>query len=179
MKIFTLIFLGLFTLSAHAETAAFFSPSLDCEDNIIKLLNNAKKQIDIAVYSINNTNIINAIKAAYERGVPIRILTDKTQAAGRGSKVFDLYTAGLNIKVHSKNRIEHNKFTVIDQSAVLTGSYNWTNPASLRNSENCVMIWNDEKTVARYQERFEYLWQINSKEKSDKWFKIKALKENK
>ncbi|MGN1063286.1 MAG: phospholipase D-like domain-containing protein [Alphaproteobacteria bacterium] len=174
-----LIFLCCFFIMAvRAETTAFFSPSTACEDHIIALLNNAKKQIDIAVYSINNTQIVSAIKQAHKRGIPIRILTDKTQAANRSSKVWDLYNAGLNIRVHSKNKIEHNKFTVVDQDVVMTGSYNWTNPASLRNSENCLMIWDEPSTVAQYQERFEYLWQINTQEKSDQWFRVKAHKEN-
>ena len=41
---------------------------------------------------------------------------------------------GLDIKVNSKYKIEHNKFAVFDYSAVITGSFNWTNAASLKNN---------------------------------------------
>lgn len=173
MKIFTLLFLCLITGHVYADTAVYFSPSLDCENNIIKLLNHSKKQIDIAVYSINNNQIVEAIKQAYDRGIPMRILTDKTQAAGKSSKVLELYQYGVNIKVHSKHRIEHNKFIISDNNRVITGSYNWTNPASLKNSENCLVIWDEDDTILAYQRRFDYLWNINTKEKSDKWFQKK------
>ena len=157
------ILIYLFSLSLHAETAVYFTPSNACENNIIYLLNNAKQQIDIAVYSITNDNLASAIKDAHKRGIKIRILTDKTQAENTSSKTVHLRNAGLNIKVHSKHRIEHNKFVVIDNQVVMTGSYNWTTSATLKNSENCLKIWNDDTTVLEYQKRFEYLWTVNSK----------------
>lgn len=171
------ILIYLFSLSLHAETAVYFTPSNACENNIIYLLNNAKQQIDIAVYSITNDNLVSAIKDAHKRGIKIRILTDKTQAENTSSKTAHLRNAGLNIKVHSKHRIEHNKFVVIDNQVVMTGSYNWTTSATLKNSENCLKIWNDDTTVLEYQKRFEYLWTVNSKEKSDMWFELRALKD--
>ena len=177
MRFWLFLLTFFYSFSILADTAVYFTPSMECENHIIKLLKNAKKHIDIAVYSINNKNITQALYETKERGIPIRILTDRTQAGGRGAKAFELYSNGFNIKVHSKNRIEHNKFVVVDGETVMTGSYNWTNPASLKNSENCVMIWNDPRTVTEYQKRFEYLWDINRQDKSEQWFKMKALKE--
>lgn len=177
MKFLLPILTYFIALSLHAETAVYFTPSNACENNIIHLLNNSKQQVDIAIYSITNDNITLAIKEAHKRGVKIRILTDKTQAENKVSKASYLRNAGLNIKVHTKHRIEHNKFVVVDNQVVMTGSYNWTTSATLRNSENCLKIWNDDTTVLEYQKRFEYLWEINSKEKSDMWFELKALKD--
>ncbi len=178
MKYLFFVCIIFFSLQINAETAVYFTPSLDCENQIIRLLNNAKKCIDISVYSINNNNIVAVLKQTYERGIPIRILTDRTQAAGRGAKSIDLYESGLDIRVHSKHRIEHNKFMVADNETIITGSYNWTNPASLKNSENCLVVWNDPDTVMKYKKRFEYLWDVNSAEKSDAWF-ARKIAENK
>lgn len=177
MKFLLPILCYFLSLTLRAETAVYFTPSNACEDNIIQLLNNAEQQIDIVVYSITNKNITDAIKSAHRRGIEVRILTDKTQASNNSAKASELYNAGLNIKVHSKHRIEHNKFVVVDGKAVMTGSYNWTSSATLKNSENCLKIWNDEKTISDYQKRFEYLWTVNSQEKSDLWFELKALKD--
>lgn len=178
MKYLVFVCITLFSLRINAETAVYFTPSLDCENQIIQLLNNSKQSIDISVYSINNNNIVAALKQAYTRGVPIRILTDRVQAAGRGAKSIELYESGLNIRVHSKHRIEHNKFMVADNETVITGSYNWTNPASLKNSENCLVVWNDPDTVLKYKKRFEYLWDVNTAKKSEAWFERK-IAENK
>lgn len=170
-------FLWLFfiSFSLFADTAVYFTPSLDCENQVIRLIESAQKKIQIAVYSINNTQITQALIAAHERGIPIQILTDRTQASGKKASAPLLKKAGIDIKVHSKHRIEHNKFMVIDESSVITGSYNWTNPASLKNSENCLLVWHDDETVTKYVNRFDYLWLINSDKKSEEWFARRGI----
>lgn len=176
MRKFIYIIVCFFALPAWAETTVYFTPSNACENVIIKQMYNAKKSIDINVYSINNWRIFEALKEIKDNGIPMRILTDRQQAGGRGSKVPELHEKGFNIRVNSKHKIEHNKYVVIDGETVITGSYNWTNPATLKNSENCLMIWNDPKTTSAYQKRFNYLWEINTAEKSEEWFKRHALK---
>lgn len=176
MRNFIFLSLCFISFCAWGETTVYFTPSNACEKTIIKQMYNAKKSIDIVVYSINNWNIVEALKEVKDLGVPIRILTDRQQAGGRGSKVPELHTEGFNIRVNSRHKIEHNKYVVIDGDTVITGSYNWTNPASQKNSENCLMIWNDSKTTKAYQQRFNYLWDINTAEKSEEWFKRQTLK---
>ena len=150
-----------------------FTPSTECEDAIINYINSSKETIDIAVYSINNDKIVNALKNAYDRGIKLRILTDRLQASAKSSKVIDLYRYGINIRVNSKHKIEHNKFAVYDQKVASTGSFNWTNTASNKNSENCVFIIRNKSAVKEYANRFEYLWILNTKKKSNKWFQQK------
>ncbi|MDY6311324.1 MAG: phospholipase D-like domain-containing protein [Cyanobacteriota bacterium] len=172
MRIFVSILFLIFSFtSAFAESNAYFTPSLECENNLIKRIDNAQKSIDAAIYAINNKDVIKALKRAHKRGVKIRILTDRLQAGQRTSKVKDIHEYGINIRVHSKNKIEHNKFAVFDFKEVLTGSYNWTEPASKKNSENCIFINRNKKAVREYHDRFNYLWQINTRKSSEKWFK--------
>ncbi len=172
--IFLILAASFYIYMRHSDDLIFdeqvaFSPSKDCENIIIKLIEHADK-IDIAVFDINNDNIVAALKKAEKQGKKIRILTDKRQAATKSSKVLDLYKAGINIRVHSKNKIEHNKFAIFDNKYVITGSYNWTNPASNKNSENCLLTVENEEIIADYQSRFDYLWRINTKKKSEAWF---------
>lgn len=129
--------------------------------------------MDIVVYSINNIKLVEAIERAYERGVKVRVLTDRLQASGKHSLVTRLYKKGINIRVHSVNKIEHNKFAVYDGKKASTGSYNWTQPASRKNSENCLFITSNKEVIEDYQNRFNYLWAINKKSKSDAWFNKK------
>lgn len=159
----------MFTLGLF-WSAVFFSPGTDCELSVIQNINNSNKTIDVAVYAITNTNIVDALKNAHHRGVKIRILTDRIQAGNKKSLVKDLYNYGINIRVHSKYRIEHNKFAIYDGQNVSTGSYNWTNNASIYNSENCIFLTKDDHVINKYQRRFNYLWHTNTKKKSTKWF---------
>lgn len=171
MRKFSFIVLILcITLPALAEVKPFFTPSLDCERKIIELIDEASESVDAAVYSISNKEITAALKRAYDRGLKIRILTDKLQAAGRYSTVRELYAYGVNIRVHSKHKIEHKKVLIVDREKLITGSYNWTEAASDKNSENCLLVTRNKKALAEYVERFDYLWEVNTKERSDEWF---------
>lgn len=117
------------------------------------------------MYSINNPAISDALTRAKKRGVIIRFLTDYTQATQKSSKAIALKKSGLDIRLHSKFKIEHNKFGVYDSKLVSTGSFNWTRPASDSNSENCVFIDNGT-AVSKFHDRFEFLWKENSSEAS-------------
>ena len=55
-----------------SDVKVFFTPSTDCEKNIVKAINNANK-MDIAVYSITNPTITNSLIEAHNRGATIRI----------------------------------------------------------------------------------------------------------
>ena len=175
-KILFVIALIIFVcLPCSAKVDVKFTPSTDCEDSIIGYINNSVNTIDIAVYSINNEKIVSALKQAHDRGVKLRILTDKLQASAKSSKVIDLYKYGINIRVNSKHKIEHNKFAIYDRRVASTGSFNWTNPATDKNSENCLFLIQDEAAVSKYCKRFEQLWSMNSQQKSDNWFKNKGM----
>lgn len=172
-----ILLLAIFPYLAYAKVSVYFSPSTKCEQEIVELINQSQKSIDVAMYSINNDEIVDALKHAHDRGVKIRILADKLQASSKYSKVIELYLYGINIRVHSKFKIEHNKFAIFDFLAATSGSYNWTNPASNKNSENCIFFSEEQETITQYQNRFNYLWQQNTQKKSDLWFakKLKSL----
>jgi phosphatidylserine/phosphatidylglycerophosphate/cardiolipin synthase-like enzyme len=50
----------------------------------------------------------------------------------------------------------HDKFCVIDNQIVITGSYNWTNNAETRNDEN-VTIENDPDQATKFSEEYRRL----------------------
>ena len=137
----------------------FFTPSTDCEKNIIKAINSADK-MDIAVYSITNPSITDSLIAAHNRGATIRIVTDRTQAKGKGSLISKIKAAGIPVLTNHKHKIEHNKFAVFDDKHIVSGSYNWTTNASKYNSENCIFFDQQNK---EFTHRFEYLWDMYNK----------------
>lgn len=136
--------------------AVYFSPGPDCEDHIITEINRAQK-IDIAVYSITNRKIADAIISAHLRGAKIRIVTDRTMAKNRHALNAELLAAGIPVLTHRQYRIEHNKFAIFDNRRIITGSYNWTRNASAHNSENCILF---DMLTGEYGRRFDYLWHM-------------------
>lgn len=135
----------------------YFTPGLDCENNIISRLNSAK-QIDIAVYSITNRNIVDAILAAHKRGAKVRVTTDRLQEQGKASLVKELIDAGIPVRTNNtEHKIEHNKFAIFDGKEMESGSYNWTNSASKSNSENCMFF---RQVGNEFSNRYEHLWKL-------------------
>lgn len=146
-------------------TEVYFSPSADCENRIVKAIQESQKEILIAVYSFNNRKIAEALRGAKKRGLTIQILTDSTQASQKSSLAIPLLQEGFNVKLHSKFKIEHNKFAVFDSGLVSTGSFNWTGPAARSNSENCIFV-SEADIIKKYRDRFGFLWETNSAEAS-------------
>ena len=50
----------------------------------------------------------------------------------------------------------HNKFCVIDNQTVITGSYNWSSNAEFKNEEN-ISIIRDNKTASDYSVEYRRL----------------------
>ena len=147
------------TSTGNNGIKVFFTPSTDCEKNIVKAIDNSNK-MDIAVYSITNPYITDSLIAAHNRGATIRIVTDRSQAKGKGSLISKIKAAGIPVLTNHKHKIEHNKFAVFDDVHVVSGSYNWTTNASKYNSENCIFFDQQNK---EYTHRFEYLWDLYNK----------------
>ena len=137
----------------------YFTPGNDCENNIIAEINQAKK-IDIAVYSITNQNIVNAIIDAKERGAKVRVITDRLQSAGKYSLAEELESAGIPVITNIKHKIMHNKFAIFDGKRIESGSYNWTDSATKSNAENCMFF--DQENEA-FTKQFDYLWDLYQK----------------
>lgn len=135
-----------------------FAPYEACDKKIIEFIHGAQKSLDIAIYSITHPEIAASIKEAVKNGLQVRMVVDRTQAAGNSSLVDDLVAAGVPLKIGDTGRaIMHNKFTIVDGIALETGSYNYTKNASFENSENQIYI-HDLTIIQRYQSDFETLW---------------------
>ena len=175
--ILTLLSILVNTQSISADTHVYFSPKGGCEHQVTALLDATKTYADIAMYSLNNSAILEALHRAKSRGVKIRVLLDRIQAGGNTNRVVTLAlkSEGFDIRVHSKNKIQHNKFGVFDDMRVITGSFNWTNPAENSNEENCLVI-DDTTVVKSFEERFsKHLWVVNTEQRSLK--SIEKLKQ--
>jgi len=94
---------------------------------------------------------------AHQRGVKIRVLLDK-KSEKTNRYVIDLLTqAQIDLRYDGKHAIAHNKVMVLDESVVITGSFNFTNSAETRNAENVLVLKSDE-LAKRYKSEFQTHW---------------------
>jgi phosphatidylserine/phosphatidylglycerophosphate/cardiolipin synthase-like enzyme len=112
----------------------------------------------ICVFALTNDTLANAIRDAKNRGVQIKLIFDDEMMRMPGSDVKKLHDEGYEVRVDLDPKAHmHHKFVIIDESTVITGSYNWTRQASNKNHEN-VVVFEDEEIAKKYIEEFNKLW---------------------
>jgi len=157
-SVFILLFISFPSL---AEIKIFFSPDGGIREEIIKQIDVSQEYIDIAMYSFTSEPAAEALVRAKERGVRVRILLDKLQAAGHYSRYQYFLDNGIRAITDVHGGIMHNKIAIIDGRILLTGSFNWTKSAEERNEENLLLFIDEEEIIRIYQMRLNYLWGFN------------------
>ena len=114
-KIFIFFFLQFYVFCCLGDSLVFFSPSLECKNHILKLINNSKDSIDIAIYSFTDQDIADALETAHNKGIKIRIISDRQQTMNKNSQIYSLYASGIPVKINTINKLEHNKFIIVDK----------------------------------------------------------------
>ena len=168
-----LLFLFSITPLVHAGTQVYFSPNGGCQDNVLSAISKAHKSIDIAMYALTSREIAQAIVKAKEQGITVRIILDRAQIKDHFSKSRFLISKDLDVKFHIGPGLMHDKFAVIDDRIVLTGSFNWTASADKKNVENLLVIM-DKELAGKFDKQFKLLWSqsgqvaLNEKTKDSK-----------
>lgn len=139
------------------QTRAFFSPGTDCLDAIVRQLRQARRSIDLCVFTVSDDRISHEILAAHRRGVVLRLLTDNEKEADAGSDIGRLRDAGIPTVVDRTAAHMHHKYALFDDTWLLNGSYNWTRSACDFNEENLVLS-NDPGLVRQFAAQFQALW---------------------
>lgn len=121
-----------------------FSPNGGGLAQIVETIDAAKKSIYVQSYSFTSEPIAQALVNAKNRGVKVFMLLDKSNRNGNGTMYPMLLSNNMDFLFDQKHAIAHNKIMIIDESVVLTGSFNFTNSAESRNAENLIKLTNSE-----------------------------------
>jgi HKD family nuclease len=142
-----------------AGVDAMFSPDAGIQERLVAEIDKAQSSIDIAIYSFTANSIREALVAAKERGITIRIISDTSQEGNDGGEIPTLKSMGFNLKLTSglSNGIMHNKYMIIDGMSLVTGSYNWSSSAEFYNHENVVFL-QGTRLIEKYQADFDKIW---------------------
>lgn len=157
----------LIASSAFADdTRVLFSPNGSCQQAIVDEISKANKTIDIAMYYLTTRETAQELVKARERDVTIRIFLDQSQEHASYSKSRYLMKRGIDVRFYVGSGLMHNKFAIIDDKVLITGSFNWTATADKENQEN-LLIMTDKDLIRKYAERFELLWKNGRKSEID------------
>ena len=138
----------------------YFSPNI--KKHLMAGIKNARESIDIAIYVFTDRDIAELLNKKAKEGVKIRVLFGETSDE-YSSSVDEYLTTAIYKKRDGIHRFEsdgimHDKFAIVDNRILITGSYNWTYSANAKNNENLIIIKNNDSVIKRYEKEFSRLW---------------------
>ena len=126
-------------------------------NNLIPLIEGAKKYIYIPAFLVTHDEMAAALINAEQRGVDVKLIIDATNTYSSRSKVKMLRSAGIPVKIENYAGKIHSKSIIIDDKYIIVGSMNFSKSGENKNDENVVII-EDERLAKFYKGFFEYLW---------------------
>jgi phosphatidylserine/phosphatidylglycerophosphate/cardiolipin synthase-like enzyme len=127
---------------AKVDYQVCFTPGGDCTEDIVGVIDKAKKQILVQAYSFTSAPIAKALVAAHKQGVDVKVILDKSQKTQKYSSSTFLINQGIPAWIDYRPAIAHNKVMIIDDKTVITGSFNFTKAAQDKNAENLIILVN-------------------------------------
>jgi phosphatidylserine/phosphatidylglycerophosphate/cardiolipin synthase-like enzyme len=106
---------------------------------LIGAINQSQSDLAIAIYMLDRNDVGEAILAASRRGVSVRMVTDG-DSLSQSPTLQKLKKAGISIVGDHSPALMHDKFMVVDQKGIWSGSYNWTSSCTYRNDNNAIYI---------------------------------------
>ena len=108
---------------------ALFSPEDDVKSVLIGLINQEKKHISLAIFTLTDKDIAQALIDAYDRKVSIEIVTDRTTYMSDYSKIPLLAKKNITIYIYPQLKnidkaaasLMHNKFIIFGNFEKISG----------------------------------------------------------
>ena len=109
-------------------------------------IDSAQSSIDIAMYNLNLREVEQALRNAHRRGVKVRLVVESDALDGWVPR--SLKSSGIPVISDGRESLMHNKFMVIDNRQVWTGSLNLTDNGVIEDRNN--LVWLDSPSIAEY-----------------------------
>ncbi len=154
-------FTGVFSPSVNQETEInkignsefYFCPEDNCAEHVISKINNSNLSIECMFFSFT---LDEAGDAIISKNIAKRFIFETTQES-EYSEYTKLKDEGVPVLLDQNPQNMHNKFCVIDNKIVMTGSMNLSVNGTTKNDESLVFIYN-EFLAKEYIDYFNKYW---------------------
>jgi phosphatidylserine/phosphatidylglycerophosphate/cardiolipin synthase-like enzyme len=137
--------------------ASFYVDGIDAP--LAQAIDGVQATLDIAAFEFNNEVMTQAVLNAHERGVRIRIVTDDEHGLEDEDESIPVFIeAGIPVVDDDRSGLMHNKFMIMDNTVVWTGSMNYTRNGVYRNNNHLVAL-RSQRAVRAYQEEFNEMFE--------------------
>jgi phosphatidylserine/phosphatidylglycerophosphate/cardiolipin synthase-like enzyme len=138
----------------HTPIRIYFSPEDGVAKYVLTELQKAKKSIRFMAFSFTADPIAQALIAQAKTGITVQGVFERQNATGTGAAFAELQSGGVDVLEDGNCYILHHKTIIIDDTIVITGSYNFTSSAERSNDESLVII-TDPEVANLYRAEFE------------------------
>jgi phosphatidylserine/phosphatidylglycerophosphate/cardiolipin synthase-like enzyme len=145
------------------DVAVAFAPNDRPLDSLVlPTIKQAVSTLDIAVFYLTDTQVVDALLTAHRRGVRVRVLIDAGGAAYAKSLVAKLRKAGVTVAIESWPGKMHAKVMLQDNQRLVMGSMNFSRSGNLANDENLVVLQGEagKISIPIFTAWFEQMWQV-------------------
>jgi phosphatidylserine/phosphatidylglycerophosphate/cardiolipin synthase-like enzyme len=125
------------------------------DSHLATAIDQARVSVDAALYDLSLWSIRDALIAAHNRGVTVRVVVESD--ALEREEVQALISAGIAVLSDRRESLMHHKFVVIDRAEVWTGSMNLTVNGAYGNNNNLVRLQSSQ-IAANYTLEFEEMF---------------------
>lgn len=133
----------------------YFSPDDEIMAKLVQEVNNAKKSVKFMVFTYTHPDLSAAMIARFKAGVTVQGVIEN-RGASQGA-LPALFCAKIPVKTDGNKYTMHHKVIIIDDSTVITGSYNMTKSADDSNDDNVIIIRN-KSIAALYLQEFDRMY---------------------
>lgn len=126
----------------------YFCPRDDCGKAYSLLIGTANNSVHCAFYDIDLKNVIMAL-ANKSKAAEVMLVMDKSN--------YKEQVKGEGVKLDDDGQLMHNKFCVIDDEIVITGSFNPTDNDNFKNNNNVIVSYSNA-LASNYEQEFQELW---------------------
>jgi phosphatidylserine/phosphatidylglycerophosphate/cardiolipin synthase-like enzyme len=148
------IVLALALCGGDAPPEVRFSPRGGCTELVVREVGAAKKSVHVLAYSFTSAPIGDALLAAHRRGVDVSVVLDSGERHAPRCQGPRLGAAGVMVGYDARHSIMHDKVVLVDDDAVITGSFNMTESAEHSNAENLLLL-HDAALAKKYAAEFD------------------------
>jgi len=150
-----LLIAGVLVKSLPRETSdtitapqAYFCLRDNCTEVLFNYLSNSKKSIHCAFFELDIPKIIELLSEK-SKSIEVKIVIDGDYQTDE--------LKGPGVHYENKSSYMHNKFCIIDRTAVFTGSFN-PNIGSAYKNDNNILIMSSKTLADNYESEFSELW---------------------
>ncbi len=122
------------------------------EYRLIEKINNADSSLHGAFFEFDLQSVADALISAHKRGVDVSLVYDNDHTDS-DPQMAEMIKAGIKAVPDERSAYMHNKFLVVDNQCVWTGSFNLTVNAAYKNNENAFYLCN-QSLADNYQAEF-------------------------